>query len=141
MADGTIMEVEGMSLQIGDAASPETFSTILGIKEIPRIKKSKTRRDRTEVQSTQQSVYPGQEQAAEITMTVFYYGGNTNHELLQTLWTSEATRNFKIVGSDSPASEWPFTARVFDMSTPGGGIDTDATFELTLICTTNPTLT
>jgi len=141
MADGTIMEIEGMSLQAGDGASPDVFSILKGVKEIPKLNKTKSERDRTEVTDTQQILYPGMEQASKFTLTLAYYGSNTGHEALQTAWSAETADTYKFVGSDSPASEWPFTARVFDVTTPGGGLDSDATFDVTFVCTVNPTLT
>ena len=141
MADGTIMEVEGMSLQAGDGASPDVFAILKGVKTIPKLNKTKTKRDRTEVTDTQQILYPGMEQASDFTLTFAYYAGNTLHEALQTAWTAETADTYKMVGSDSPASEWPFTARVFDVTTPGGAIDEDSTFDVNFVCTVNPTLT
>ena len=134
---GTIMEVEGMTLSIGDAASPEVFTAIAGVKDIPKIKKSKSRRDRTETNDTQVEIYPGLSQAEEFTATLIFYVENTQHELLWTAQGDEVARNFRIYGSDSPATYWPFTARVFDITTPGGGVDSDATMDVTFICSTN----
>ena len=132
-----IMEVEGLELQMGDAASPEVFTAIAGVKDSPKIKISKSRRDRTEVSSTRQVIYPGLAQAEEFTLTLMYYDSNTQQDALRTIQGSEAARNFKVVGNDSPASEWAFTARVFDISTPGGPVDSDATIDVTFVLTTD----
>jgi len=134
-----IMEVEGMSLEMGDAASPEVFTAIAGVKDIPKIKISKSRRNRTEVTSTRQVLYPGLAQAEEFTLTLMYYDNDTQQMALKTIQASEAVRNFKVVGSDSPATEWSFSARVFDISTPGGAVDTDATQDVTFVLTTDVT--
>ena len=141
MADGTIMEVEGMTLKAGNGASPEVFSTILGFREIPKLAKTRSQRDRTEVTDTQQKLYPGQEQASVFTLVCKYYGGNTLHEAMHTAYTDKTADNYKIVGSDSPASEWPFTAYISGLTTPGGAVNEDTTFDVTFMCTTNPTLT
>jgi hypothetical protein len=135
------MEVEGMTLKMGNSASPEVCSTILGFREIPKLAKTRSQRDRTEVTDTQQKLYPGQEQASVFTLVCKYYAGNTLHEALQTAYGAKSADNYKIVGSDSLASEWPFTAYVSGLTTPGGAVDEDTTFDVTFMCTVNPTLT
>ena len=103
---------QGMTIGIGNAASPEVFATITEVKSIDGPGGQTAEIDVTDLSSTAKEFVLGLQDEGDITLDMNYIPANTQHALLRTLRGSGAENNFRISFTDSPVTTWTFAARV-----------------------------
>ena len=133
------VDSQGLYLQAGDGASPEGFTTIGEIADMPPISTSKPKRDRTGYDDTVRQFAAGMEELGTFTLTMFWDPDDTQQSGLYTAYTDDAADNYKVLCPDSPATEWTFSAKIMGISTPYGGIDEDLRWDVTFCLTTTIT--
>jgi len=129
----TVVNSSGMTLAIGDGASPEVFSAIGGITDMPNIAPSKSVKDRTSLGDSIRYYGHGIEEPPSFTLSIFWNPDDTEQGLLDTAYTDETQDNYQITcPDDSPATTYTFKAIVTSRpSIPYGGIDADLMFDVT----------
>ena len=136
------MEVgtQGSTMAVGDAASPETFSTIAGIEAIPEIRDSKGQVEVTAIDDLIEQFIHGLREGSEIDLQGSLEPGNAGQTALKAVYTNKTTRNFKVTLTDSPATVITFSAKAFNwrISLPAKG---RVMFACTLKLTTAVTVT
>lgn len=130
---------QGTYLKVGDGASPEVFSTIGEIADMPPIEVSKSDRDRTGYDDTVRQHAHGIEEPGSFTLTMYWDPDDTQQNGLITAYTGESDDNYKVVCPDSPATEFSFSAKVMGYSTPYAGIDADLQWDVTFQLTSTIT--
>jgi len=103
---------QGMTIAIGNGASPEVFTTIAEVKSIDGPGGQTAEIDVTDLSSTAKEFVLGLQDEGDITLDMNYIPANTQHALLRTLRGTGAENNFRITFTDSPATTWTFGARV-----------------------------
>lgn len=125
----------GLTLQAGDGGSPETFTDIGEIVDMPSIGTSKTTRDRTNLLDSVRQYAHGIEEPQEFTLSMAWDPDDTEQSALITKYTNETDDNYKVVCADDSSTEWAFSAKVMGFTAPYAGIDADlfwdVTFQLT----------
>ena len=129
----TVVNSKGMTLAIGDGASPEVFSAIGGITDMPNIAPSKSVKDRTSLGDSIRYYGHGIEEPPSFTLSIFWNPDDTEQVKLDTAYTDETQDNYQITcPDDSPATTYTFKAIVTSRpSIPYGGIDADLMFDVT----------
>ena len=117
---------QGMTIGIGDGASPEVFTTISEVNTIDGPGGQANEIDVTDLSSTGKEFKLGLQDEGDITLDINYIPGNTQHALLRTRRASGAIGNFRITFTDSPATTWTFAALVkgFSVSNAVDGVTT-----------------
>ena len=125
---------KGIELQKGNGASPEVFTKIGGITDIPSITSAKSIKEDTAIDDDSRHHGYGILEPPSFTLTLFWNPDDTQQSALVTEHQSETESNYKIVCPDSPATNYEFKAIVTTYGTPYGGIDDflqqDFTFQL-----------
>jgi len=103
---------QGMTIAIGDGASPEVFTTITDVTDIAGPDGSASEIDTTDLSSTAREYRLGLTDNGNVTLTVNFKPQDTQHALLRTKSISGAETNFRITFTDSPATTWTFAAFV-----------------------------
>ena len=103
---------QGMTIGIGNGASPEVFTTIAEVKGIDGPGGQTAEIDVTDLSSTAKEFVLGLQDEGDITLDMNYIPSNTQHALLRTLRGSGDENNFRISFTDSPVTTWTFGARV-----------------------------
>ena len=103
---------QGMTIGIGNGASPEVFTTIAEVKGIDGPGGQTAEIDVTDLSSTAKEFVLGLQDEGDITLDMNYIPSNTQHVLLRTLRGSGDENNFRISFTDSPVTTWTFGARV-----------------------------
>jgi len=111
---------QGMTIGIGDSASPEVFTTIAEINSIDGPGGTAAEIDVTDLSSTSKEFVLGLQDEGDISLGGNYIPANTQHALLRTLRASGASRNYRISFTDSPITTWTFAARVKGFSISNG---------------------
>jgi len=106
------LESQGMLFQIGDAASPEVFTSIAEVTSISGPGGSAAVIDTTDLNSTAKEKRMGLSDEGQVTLDIMYIPANTQHALLRTRRASRVLTNFKIIFTDSPATTWSFSGYV-----------------------------
>lgn len=133
------VDSQGLYLQAGDGASPEGFTTIGEICDMPAFTVSKPVRDKTCLDDTIRSYGVGMEDPPQITVTMYWDPDDTEQSALVTAYTGETDDNYQILCPDSPATTWSFSARIVGHSTPYGGVDADLQWDVTFQLTSTIT--
>lgn len=107
---------QGMVIKISDAASPEVYTTIAEVTSISGPGGSSTEIDVTDLSSTAKEKRLGLKDNGSINLAMNFIPGNTQHALLRTLSESGAARNFHLLFTDSPQTQWAFSAYVQELS-------------------------
>lgn len=109
----TARKTKGVELQVGDGASPESFSKIASIVSINGPDGTRTEIDTTDLSSTAMEFEAGLKDEGSISFDAIWDEKETTHGDLQTEWENGDTKNYKIVVPDgSPNSELEFAAFV-----------------------------
>ena len=103
---------QGMTIAIGNGASPEVFATINEVKSIDGPGGQTNEIDVTDLNSTAKEFILGLQDEGDITLDMNYLPSDTQHALLRTLRGTGATNNYRITFTDSPATTWTFAALV-----------------------------
>jgi len=134
------IDSQGLYLQAGDGTSPESFTTIGEVADMPAINAARSMRDRTGYDDTVRQLYPGTlEDLPSFTVTIFWDPDDTAQNGLYTAYGAKTADNYKVLCPDSPATEWTFTARVVGFSTPYGPVDDDLRWDIVFQPTTTIT--
>ena len=107
---------QGMTIGVGDAASPEVFATITEVNSIDGPSGTAPEIDVTDLSSTAREFVLGLEDEGEISLDLNYIPTNTQHSQLRTDKNDGTQRNYQIEFTDSPASKWTFAAIVKSLS-------------------------
>lgn len=127
------LESQGMLLKIGNGLSSETFTTIQEIKSFSGPGGSATVIDVSDLSSTSREKRMGLNDEGQLSFTINYIPGNTQHALLRTQRQSRELTSFQLVFTDTPTTTWEFTAYVNGFSTSGavdGVVEAQVTLEI-----------
>lgn len=122
---------QGMTLGVGDAASPEVFSAISEISNIDGPGGQANEIDVTDLDSTAKEFILGLQDEGDITIDINYIPGNTRHAALRADRSAGTQRNYRISFTDSPVTTWTFAALVKGFSI-SNGVDGKTTASVTL---------
>ena len=114
------IESQGMTLKIGDAASPEVFTTIAEVKSFQGPGGQAQVIDVTDLSSTRREKRMGIPDEGQLSFEINYIPANTQHALLRTRRAARTLTNFQLVFTDSPVTTWDFSAYVLSFQTSGG---------------------
>lgn len=138
----------GSTLDIGDAASPEVFTSVAEVTNIQPGAMTTEALDVTHLESADahREKIPGIKDTGVFTISGNYLPANATHKNatrgLLKLWKDRTVFNAKLVLSDDASTEWPFTAFMsnFQIGDIGvsGKVSFSAEFTLTGQVTTIP---
>jgi hypothetical protein len=131
MTDVNVTNSKGTILAKGDGASPEVFTKIAGIQDMPAINSSKSVKDRTDLSDTVRDKGLGIGEPGAFTLTLFWDESETTQVALITEHTNETKCNYQVQFPDSPQSLRTFKALISGYSTPYGGVDGDLMWDVT----------
>lgn len=130
----TSVSTKGTYLKKGNGASPEVFTTIGGITDVPAIMSQKSSKEDTSIADSNRHYGYGIGEPPSVPITVYWNPADTQQAALITEHQNETESNYQIVCPDSPATTYEFKAIITSFSTPYGGIDDflqqDFTFQL-----------
>ena len=124
MSDNRV-DSQGSYLKLGAGASPEVFTVIGELDEIPQIDQNYSERDRTTLADTHQKVHQGLPQIGSFSVTVAYSPSDTIQAALVTACTGKTEKNFQLAILGSPVRTKTFTGKVMSYSEPFGPSDSD----------------
>lgn len=103
---------QGMTIAIGDGASPEVFTTINDVTDISGPDGGASEIDTTDLSSTAKEFRLGLIDNGNVSMAMNFQPKDTQHALLRTKSISGVQANYRITFTDSPATTWTFAAFV-----------------------------
>jgi len=105
---------QGMTLAVGDAASPEVYTAISDLTDISGPDGSAGEIEVTDLSSTAKEFNRGLPDNGSVSGTVLFIPANVQHAQLRADFVSstEVARNYRITFTDSPATKWTFSAYV-----------------------------
>jgi len=109
---------QGMTISVGDAASPEVYTTISDNSDISGPDGSAGEIEVTDLSSTAKEFKRGLTDNGNISMTIMFIPANVQHAQLRSDFNSstEIARNYQMTFTDSPATLWTFSAYVASLS-------------------------
>jgi hypothetical protein len=112
------LESQGVTLSVGDAASPEVYTSIAEITEITGPDGSASEIDVTDLSSSAKEFKRGLPDNGSVSFTIMYIPTNTQHAQLRSDFNSatEQARNYRLTFTDSPVTTWTFNAYVSTFS-------------------------
>ena len=120
------------TIAVGDAASPEVFTTIIQVTAIDGPDGSATEIDASNLSSTAKEFKVGLKDEGQVTLSINYDPDNAQHEILRAALGGTASKNYVITMSDgSPATTFSFAAFVMAF-TPSYAVDGIVTASVTL---------
>lgn len=124
---------QGMTLSVGDAASPEAYTAISDISEISGPDGSAGEIEVTDLSSTAKEFKRGLTDNGSISTTMMFIPADTQHAQLRSDFNSatEVARNYRITFTDSPQTLWTFSAYVGTLSV-SNSLDGVTTANITL---------
>lgn len=111
---------QGMTLGVGDGASPEVFTSVAEIKSVDGPGGQANEIDVTDLSSTAKEFQLGLQDEGDITLDINYIPANTQHAQLRSDRAAGTIRNYQITFTDSPATTWTFAALVKGFSISNG---------------------
>jgi len=130
MTDVSVTASKGLLLKKGDGASPEVFTSVAGIQDMPAISTAKSVKDQTDLSDSIKDYGLGIGEPPSISLTLFWDVDQTPHTALITEHTNETKSNYQILCPDSPATTYTFRALVTGWSTPYSGVDGDLMWDV-----------
>ena len=118
----TTVPTQGSVLQSSDAASPETFAAVGQLVDIGELGVERALIDVTNLASTLRQYRGAIPDGSEMDLTFQYDPDNAKQTLMKTDIDADTVRNYKVLLSDSPATDFSFTALVISWKI-GGPID------------------
>lgn len=103
---------QGMTIAVGDAASPEVFTTINEVKSIDGPGGQTAEIDVTDLNSTGKEYQLGLQDEGDITLDINYLPNDTQHAQLRADRAAGTKRNYRITFTDSPTTTWTFEGLV-----------------------------
>lgn len=132
---GNALESQGMTLAIGDGASPEVFTTIEDCKDINFRTGSATVIDTTDLSSQAKEKRMGLQDEGQCTFTLNFIPKNTQHAELVAAKADRQARNFQVTMTDaSPATVYQFAGYVLSVpiaAAVDGVVESNVTVEIT----------
>lgn len=112
------LESQGVTIGVGDAASPEAYTDIPDVMEISGPDGSAAEIDVTDLSSSAKEFRRGLPDNGSVSLTLFYRPAQTQHAQLKSDFDSstEQARNYRITFTDSPATTWTFSGYVASFS-------------------------
>lgn len=117
------VSAQGVTVQRGDGASPEAFTTIAEITDFTGPDGELSIIDVTSLDSTATEVIAGLIDNGTVQFSGNFVGGNAAQTGLRTDRTAKTLRNFKITLTDSPATVFSFAAYVTSFTVSGAQND------------------
>jgi len=135
----------GTLLKIGDAATPEVFTTIAEVLDITGPGLTSDLVDITNMDSAAswEESLPTILRSGEITFSVNFLPTNTTQSSTAGLindFENRTNRNFQLVFTDTPATTWSISGYVTNVS-PSAPVAAQLTMDVTIKLTGQPTLT
>ena len=124
MSDNRV-DAQGSYLKMGDAASPEVFTAIGELADIPEIAQMYSERDRTTLADTHQKVHQGLPQSADFSVVVAWNPTDAIQAAMITACTGKTEKNFQLVYASSPVRTKTFTGKIMSYSEPYETVDKD----------------
>ena len=125
---------KGVTLKKSDGASPEVYTTIGGVTNMPQIMSQKSILEDTSIADDNRHHMYGIGEPPSFTLTVFWDEDNAPQTALIAEHENETESNYQLSLPNSPATTYTFKAIIFGYSTPYGGINElfkqDFTFQL-----------
>ena len=106
------LDSQGMIIQWGSDASPQVWSTIPEVTEISGPGGQANEIDVTDLSSTAKEFRMGLQDEGQISLSMLWLPANTVHNNLRTDRANQTLRTFRIQFTDSPQTNWVFTAYV-----------------------------
>jgi len=133
------VDSQGLYLQMGDGTSPEGFDTIGEIADMPPFIAEKNRRDQTNLSHTVRTYGTGLFDPPSVKLTMYWDPDDSPQNALYDSYVDEGEDNYQVLCPDSPATTWPFTAKVIGFTTPYAGVDADLQWDVTFQLTSTIT--
>jgi len=113
---------QGVTLGVGNTASPIVYTSIADITEITGPDGSAGDIETTDLSSTTKTFIRGLTDNGSVSFTINYIPANTQHAQLFSDFSSatETARNYRISFTDSPITTWTFSAYVSAFSVSNG---------------------
>jgi hypothetical protein len=131
MTTANVTNSKGTILAKGDGASPEVFTGIVGIQDMPAMSTAKSVKDRTDLSDSIRDYGLGIGEPPQITLTCFWDETNSSQAGLITEHTNETECNYQVQIQTSPVTKKTFRALVVSYTTPYGGVDGDLMWDIT----------
>jgi predicted secreted protein len=128
------IETQGMQLQIGDGATPEVFTKISEIKNFSGPGGSASVINVASLDSTAQEKRMGLVDEGQLQFTINYVPADPQHAALRAARASREQANFRLIFTDTGATQWDFAAFVTGFSVSGGVdavVEAQVTLEIT----------
>lgn len=136
-SNATVTHSSGMTLGKGDGSSPETFTTISGIQDMPSLLVGKSVMDRTEIGNTNRKSGLGIGEPPQFSLSLFWDDTDAQQTGLITEHDNGTESNYRITCPDSPATTYTFKAIIPSYTTPYAGVDGDLMWDVTFQCNEN----
>lgn len=108
----TALVSQGMTIAVGNEASPEVWTTISEVSNIQGPGGEASEIDVTDLSSTAKEFRLGLQDEGNITFDIFYVPADTQHAALRTARANNTKKHMRITFTDSPATTWTFYAYV-----------------------------
>lgn len=128
---------KGMTFAKGDGASPEVFTTVPGVTDVPEISAMKTMIQSTDMADTIHSYTHGLGDPQQFTLECRYKNSDATHAAIIADYDAETASNYRITTPDSPASVYLIRCKVVGWTAPKAGIDELLTQSFTFQCIEN----
>ena len=126
------LKSQGTTFGVGDAASPEVFTTIADVVTIEGPSLSAEAIPVTDLSSARAQYIDGLPDEGEVTLELNFIPGNTQHAALRTDLNAGTSKNYRITFTDSPATTWTFPALVTAAPSPSSAVNDKLTGSVTL---------
>ena len=113
---------QGVTLGVGNTASPVVYTDIADITEITGPDGSAGEIETTDLSSTSKTFIRGLTDNGSVSFTLNYIPANTQHAQLFADFSSatEVARDYRLTFTDSPETHWTFSAYVSQFSVSNG---------------------
>ena len=111
---------QGTTIGIGDAASPEVYTTIAQVTSMSGPDGSATEINVTNLSSTAQTFILGLKDEGSLSLDIIWDERDTTHSMLRTKFGNGASASYRITDAGSPAKTYTFPAYVQGLSMSSG---------------------
>ena len=111
---------QGTTIGIGDAASPEVYTSISQVTSMSGPDGSTTEINVTNLSSTAQTFILGLKDEGSLSLDIIWDERDTQHALLRTKFGSGVSANYRITDAGSPQKTYTFPAYVQGLSMSSG---------------------
>lgn len=127
------LEAQGMDLKMGNAESPEVFTSISEITSISGPGGQAAVKDVTDLLSTAKAKRMGLPDEGQLAFDINYIPSDSQHSALRAARAARDKVNFQLVFTDdSPSTVWSFSAFVTGFSIQGVEVDGTVGAKVTL---------